>query len=194
MLGHEPAFITLLPMFVENAHTVSMIAHSLKVIKAAIKKVNPTQIPVVAVDQPLFALAKQIQWTFNEVVNEDQFVIMLGGLKIEMADIKVIGKWLSGRGWEEALCNAGVARQGVANSFLAASHVTRTRRAHQVTPVSLYMLMVKGYDEYTLYVEENDQLKSFHEWREEMSNKCPQFLYWSGVLELHLCVFQLESF
>ncbi len=51
--------------------------------------------------------------------------------------------------------------------------------------------MMKGYDEYTLNVEENDQLKSFHERREEMSEKCPQFLYWSGVLELQLCVFQL---
>jgi hypothetical protein len=51
--------------------------------------------------------------------------------------------------------------------------------------------MVKGYDECTLNVEENDQLKSFHEWREEMSEKYPQFLYWSGVLELQLCVFQL---
>ena len=189
--SHEPAIISLLPMFIENAHSVAMIAHSLKVIKAAVNQVNPTQIPVVAVDQPLFALAKQIQWTFNEIFNEDQFVIMLGGLHIEMAAFKMLGKWLSGSGWAEALCNAGVATQGVANSFLAASHLTRTRRAHQVTAVSLHMLMVKGYDEYTLNVEENDQLKSFHEWREEMSEKCPQFLYWSGVLELQLCVFQL---
>jgi hypothetical protein len=56
--SHKPAIISLLPMFIENAHSVAMIAHSLKVIKAAVNQVNPTQIPVVAVDQPLFVLAK----------------------------------------------------------------------------------------------------------------------------------------
>lgn len=43
------------------------------------------------------------------------------------------------------LCNAGVTTQGVAESFLSASLVTRTRRAHQVTAVSLHILMNKAY-------------------------------------------------
>ncbi len=59
-------------------------------IKAAVNHVNPTQTPAVAPDQPLFALAKQIQWTFKEIFNEDQFVIMFGGLHIEMAAFKMV--------------------------------------------------------------------------------------------------------
>ena len=39
---------------------------------------------------------------FNEIFNEDQFVIMLGGLHIEMAAFKMLGKCLSGSGWVEA--------------------------------------------------------------------------------------------
>ena len=35
-----------------------------------------------------------------------------------------------------------------AESFLSASHVTRTRRAHQVTAASLHILMNKAYNEY----------------------------------------------
>ncbi len=85
LLNHKPAIISLLPMFIENAHSVDMIAHSLKVIGAAANHINLTQIPVVPLDQPLLALAKQIQWMFKEIFNEDQFVIMLGGLHIEMA-------------------------------------------------------------------------------------------------------------
>ena len=61
--SHQPALISLLPMFTENAHSLAMIAHAINVISSAVKHLNPSQIPVVAVDQPLFALAKQIQWT-----------------------------------------------------------------------------------------------------------------------------------
>ena len=165
---HEPAIISLLPMFYENAHSLAMIAHSMKVIKSAVEHINPSQIPVIAEDQPLFALAKQIQWTLGEMYNEDQYVIMLGGLHIEMAAFKMLGKWLSGSGWAEALCNAEVATQGVADSFLTAGHLTRKRRAHQVTAASLYVLMSKGYEEYLAKVDDNEQVKSFQEWKEEM--------------------------
>ncbi len=93
-----------------------------------------------------------------------------------------------------------MATQGMPDSFLAASHLTQMRRGHQITAVSLYTLIIKGYDEYTLNVEKNDQFRSFHECREEMLEKTLSFLigvdvfvwmYWSGILELQFCVFQL---
>ena len=105
-------------MFHENAHSLAMIAHSMKAIKSAVEHINPSKIPVIAGDQLLFALTKQIQWTLCEMYNEDQYVIILGGLHIEMAALKMLGKWLSCSGWAEALCNAGVATQG------ATSHLT----------------------------------------------------------------------
>ena len=52
---------TLLPLFLESAHTVAMIKHSLRVIKSVIEHLNPGQAPVITFDQPLYALAKQIQ-------------------------------------------------------------------------------------------------------------------------------------
>ena len=60
--SHQSALKSLLPMFTENAYSLAMIAHAINVISSAVKHLNPSQIPVVAVDQPLFALAKQIQW------------------------------------------------------------------------------------------------------------------------------------
>ena len=45
---------------------------------------------------------------------EDHFVIMFGGLHVEMTAFKVLGKWLSGSGWTDVLTNA---------SFLIASHL-----------------------------------------------------------------------
>ena len=66
----------LLPLFLDSAHTVAMIRHSMDVVKNAVKHVNPGQTPVVTLDQPLFALAKQIQWMWPEKYGEDKMVVM----------------------------------------------------------------------------------------------------------------------
>ena len=85
-----PAAINaLLPLFLKNAHSVAMIKHSMDIVKTSIQYLNPGQIPVLAAGQPLFALAKQIQWTWPTTHGEDQFVIMFRGLHIEMAVLKV---------------------------------------------------------------------------------------------------------
>lgn len=81
-----PAIISLMPLFMENAHSVAMIRHAMDVIKAALQHLNPQQMPVVAVDQPLYAIAKQIQWTWPESHGESEF----GGLHIEMAILKIV--------------------------------------------------------------------------------------------------------
>ena len=78
-----------MPLLRQNTHDVATIKHSLDKIKEAISFLNPTQSPVVTADQPLFALAKQIQWTWPE--DYGKFVFILGGLHIEMAILKMIG-------------------------------------------------------------------------------------------------------
>ena len=100
------------------------------VIKQAVMEVNPGQTPVITVDQPLYTISKQIQWTWPSTYVEDYFVIIFGGLHIEMAGLKVIGDWLEDAGRIEALVKARVASPGTANLFLKASHVTRTKHAH----------------------------------------------------------------
>ena len=37
-----------------------MIIHSMKMVKAAADHVNPGQVPIIAMDQPFFALGKQL--------------------------------------------------------------------------------------------------------------------------------------
>ena len=96
---HQPAVIALLPTLTENAHSLAMILHSMNVIRFAVHHMNPAQIPVIAFDQPLFALAKQIQWSLAGTHGEDHVIVMLGGLHIEMAALKALGKWLNGSGW-----------------------------------------------------------------------------------------------
>ena len=102
------------------------------VIKKAIDFFNKGQTPVIAYDQPLFALAKLLQWNYKEYYGEKSFVVMLGPLHIKMAALKTIGDWLTNSDWCSALVEAKIALSAVSESFLHASHVSRTRNAHQV--------------------------------------------------------------
>ena len=80
-----PAITGLLPLFHESAHTLAMVKHGINVIKQATEHVNPGQVPVLTVDQPLYAIAKKIQWMWLRVYGEGKLVVMMGGLHVEMA-------------------------------------------------------------------------------------------------------------
>ncbi|ELU07992.1 hypothetical protein CAPTEDRAFT_216620 [Capitella teleta] len=170
------ALVAMLPLFYENAHSCAMIKHSMDVIKASVNRLNPGQTPIIAFDQPLFALAKQIQWSYAETHGEDQFVIMFGGLHIEMTLLKILGDWLNESGWTSALVQAGMASPGTANSFIHGSHVSKTRHAHQVTAASLYNLLQ----------EANTDGVDFEEWCTKRCKESNRFSYWHQVLSLQV--------
>lgn len=183
-----PAAINaLLPLFLDNAHSVAMIRHSMDIIRRAVEHVNPGQIPVVAVDQPHFALAKQVQWTWPDTHGEDQFVIMFGGLHIEMAMLKLLGDWLEDSGWTNALVQADIASSGTANSFIHANHVTKTHHAHQVIAASLYTLLQQAYNAECI---SDDAIPpdsvSFEEWCIQRAKASVHFDYWYKTLSLEL--------
>ena len=87
---------------------MAMIKLSFCVVKRAIEHLNPGQTPVIAFDQPLYALAKSIQWKWLDHYREDKFVVMFGDLHIEMAALKMVGDWLKGSGWVQALVQANI--------------------------------------------------------------------------------------
>ena len=92
LVNRSSSFVSaLLPLLPDQAKSVAMIRHSINVIKASIDFLNPGQVPVIAMDQPLFAVAKQLQWKWPDIYGEKKYVIMFGGLHIEMAFLKVIG-------------------------------------------------------------------------------------------------------
>lgn len=194
-LTDPTTIVALMPLFLECAHSVTMIQHSMNVVKAAVEYLNPGQTPVLAMDQPLFAIAKTIQWNFPATHGEDKYLIMFGGLHIEIAAFKIIGDWLDGSGWTTAICNAGITTSGVADSLLKATHVTRTRHAHQVTAAALFVLQHHAYDRYIMALPAGEEPLAFGAWSDRMSTEQPQFQYWALVLELELLVLQIiESF
>ena len=59
-----------------------------------------------------------------------------------------IGDLLDGSGWTDALTQADMASSGTSEGFLHVSHVTKTRKAHQITAVALYQLQQTAYFSY----------------------------------------------
>ena len=117
-----------------------MIRHSMNIIRNAVDHINNGQVLVITFDQPLHTITKQIQWKWPKVYGEEKFVIMLGGLHIEKVALSTVGDMLKGSGWASALVQADVTTPGSADSFLKVSHVASTRRAHQITLTSLFIL------------------------------------------------------
>ena len=143
-----PAITGMLSMFRESAHTLAMVKHGMDLIKQATDLVNPGQVPVMTVDQPLYALAKKIQWTWPDVYGEQKFVVMMGELHIEMSFLKVLGDFLDGSGWTSVMSTACVTTEGRAENLQRGSQTSRSQWAHEVTAAVLYALQQQAYRAY----------------------------------------------
>ena len=183
-----PAY--LLPLFPEAAHSVAMIFHAMNVVKAVVTHLNPGQIPGLVADQPLFLIAKKIQWNYPQIFGEEQFVVFLGGMHVEMTAFRLLGNWLDSSGWTTAIINSGVAAGGTADSLLAVSHLGKTKYAHEVTAAALFVLMDRAYREY-ISSTPVDEVKEISAWCEDQMAEHPQFQYWSMVLNLEILVLNL---
>jgi len=147
------AVIGVLPLFPDNAATPSMMKHSMYLAVQDNEFLNPGQSPVLGADQPLFAIAKQLQWAFPDTVGEDKLVIVMGALHIEDKMHQMIGKSLCDSGWSNILTQAQILTSGRAQSVLDEHHIKCTRYAHQVSVVSLRILQQRSYTEYCSSVQ-----------------------------------------
>ena len=184
-----PAIIALLPLFRDAAHSPAMVKHGMDIIQQIAVRCNPDQIPVLTVDQPLYAIAKRIQWKWPEKYGERRYVVMMGGLHIEMALLKVIGDWLDGSGWTYMMTSANVTTEGRAASLQKGSHTSRGQWAHQITAAALFILLHRSYGEYQQNTPEDEQL-CFDLWCNEMASMHPQFDYWFKVWQLERLLLQ----
>jgi len=62
------------------------------VVKSAVEHLNRERTAVLTFYQTLITLAKQIQWKWPEKYGNEKFVVMSGGLHIEISALKTIGE------------------------------------------------------------------------------------------------------
>lgn len=101
-----------------------------------------------------------------------------------MDALRCLGKWLEGSGWTSALVQAELYIQGTADSLLKATHVAKTRHAHQVTLCALNMLLKSAYQAYTKSVPSNEQAIAYSTWATSRQSESATFHYWLQVMEL----------
>ncbi len=184
-VSHPITINALLLLFYESAQTVVMVRDGMEVVCQAVEHLNPGKTPVLTMDQPLYILAKQIQWQWLNIHGEDHYMIMFGGVHIEMIVCRVLGTWLDGSGWTRTLVEEGIATSGTADSLLKVSHLTKTRYAHQLKAAALSVLEHQSHDQYRNLIGAYDQHITFDDW--------PHFLYWHLTLKLELTLFLLIS-
>ena len=178
-----PAVIGVYPLFPDKAASASSMKHAMELTMQGTAFLNPGQTSVLGADQPLYAIIKLIQWQFPDTLGEDKLVVIMGALHIEDKMHLMIGKLLRDTGWATILSQAEVLTSGRAQSTLNEHHIKRTRYAHQVSFVSLYMLKQNAYVDYC-----NDVVgppESYSMWNER-SQTVPQFKFWSMIIELEL--------
>ncbi len=84
----------------------------------------------------------------------------------------------------QVLLSKQILLAGTADSFVKASHVTKTRHAHQVTAASLHTLLQKAYSE-DINAAEMEVL-TLEKWCEIRSQESVQFSYWHKTLTLEI--------
>uniref|UniRef100_UPI00358F24FE uncharacterized protein n=1 Tax=Myxine glutinosa TaxID=7769 RepID=UPI00358F24FE len=179
----EKCIEAMLPLFSDKAATPKMIRHGMDLVKKTTEFLNPQQIPIMAVDQPLFDIAKKMQWTFPELFGEDTFLVMLGGLHIEMALWATMGDFLRGSGWPEAFAEAGIALTvAAATSYLRANDPMRTRYAHQITVVVLDSLLKRAY-------EDGGSEMTFDDWVSVACKEKPTVQFWLLIHKYEQLIF-----
>ena len=141
-----PAVIDLLPMFRDNAHSVSMVKHGMDLLQKTTLCLNPGQDTVFTLDQPLYTIAKKIQWTFSNLYGEKSFIIMMGRLHIEMAYLSVLRQWLAGSGWSCVMSEVKVTTEDRVLGVEKGSLTSQGQRVHQVTLAALLILKREAYN------------------------------------------------
>ncbi|MES9879449.1 MAG: hypothetical protein ABW185_01030 [Sedimenticola sp.] len=179
------AIIGVLPLFPDKAASVPMVKHSMMLSKAVTAHLNPGQTPVQGMDQPIFAIGKQVQWKWKDTLGEDKFVLMLGALHIEFVLEAVEGKLVDGSGFSYIIGEAGVLTTGRAEAVSTPSadhHMKRTRYVHQVFLLAGSVLKNEAYNAY----QEAEGPCEKTNWDVAMRNSSQLFSYWSLILDLEM--------
>ena len=164
-----------------------MIHHAMMLIKEQTSFLNKGQIPVMTVDQPLYALAKCLQWTKPDTLGEQHFLVVMGNLHIEMTFMICIGDLLDGSGWTFLLTSSMMVTTGKANAMLSASsNMVLCRHLHQVTACVLHKRKQEAFKEFSVSSERSITMS---EWEKE-AEKYPMYKFWNLILKVELILLQ----
>ena len=155
-----PEIFAMLPIWRDNSKSPATIKYVLDVLGPAIDYLNPEQPMVVGFDQPLYAIAKRMQWYQSDQYVYQKIVITLGALHIETAILRCLGDWLQNSGWLTYFSNAGVTSPKN-ESLLTAHIIAPSKYAHEITAKVLYQLMLRPFKRLNEGYSEDERKQRF---------------------------------
>ena len=192
MLSH------VMPILLQKASDPSTVAHVLKIACGLTQYLNPGQIAMVETDQPLYQIAKKLQWKYpDEVFSEDNLFVSLGSLHTEKMLWQMSGDIQECSGIVTAFQNSGIETFG-SNTFLICNSITTTRYHKQILVLALEILKNRAYEKYkeTYYNDKDSDLLfeaplSLNAWNDKMRADQPQADYFSLCQEIDLAVLEV---
>ena len=86
-------------LFNEKVAAVARIRHGMDIQHNITEYLNTGLLAVVAVDQPFFAVVKYTQWQWLEIYDDNQIIVMFGGLHLNKALWKTKNDFLDQSDW-----------------------------------------------------------------------------------------------
>ena len=180
----------MLPICRDDSKRPATIKHLLDVLFRATGYLNPGQAAVIGFEQPLYALAKKLQWYHPDLYGPAKLVPILGALHTEMVMLGCLGNGLQDSGWTIALPNSGVTTS--ANDSLLSGHdVAATKYVYQVTACTFYNLMKQAFQQSKCDTGREQRNLTFEQmeknkWREQMELLYPEFQFCSIALKMQM--------
>ena len=178
----QKSISTLLPILEDSINSTAMVRDCIEVVRNTINHLNPGQITVLTAEQPVYAIGKQVQWTYHE--DHKDVAWLMDSLHIEMALMNAIGNWIQGSGWVEAFVQANITTAGRINSFLNGSKIKRTRYAHHL---SLAVFIKLSYNAFN----EQSEFNNYTDWRNHLMEKSANASYWFQLIQLETLLLPL---
>ena len=175
-----PDISTILPPIDEPVHTLDMQYHCMNIISNTINTLNPGQVPVDTVDQPIFALTKELMIRFPDKFGPDKYFCLFASLYIEKSLLIICGRVIKGSGLDESMYTCGLSIVG-ADSLVTVNNIKRARYCLQVGACVIYSKLKQAHRD-----SRSDELILL--WLANKNKKNEMCFYWKLILELMIDV------
>ena len=151
-----------------------MQKHCIEVSKNATDSLNPGQVAVDTIDQPVYALTRRFQQMFPDSPGPGKYLPMFGGLHIEKPLI-------AGNGLAQFLDQAKVSITGAGNVVVNVFQITS----------AWYLLQVRLCAEYKavrVVFDSSESTDDIQDWMEKKASESRMFHYWKMIFDLQILI------
>ena len=127
----------VLPIIPKPVHRLYTQYYCMEIIKQTIAYLNPGQIPVDLCDQPVFVLAKEIQWRYLQKLSSRSCFCLFGWLHFEQCMLTIHGEPIKGSGLKN-ISNIDMSVIGTM-ALVHPNHIKKARYSLQVSLCALFL-------------------------------------------------------